>query len=125
MTPLLARCGLSLAPTMAMTLVSVRILRRSASLACVLMISEFHLVAEAAGEVLDELPGDPAGAGAARHRPFIGFGAQLGAIDLDADRIDIAFHDREIGVLIAIVETDPKAEAVAQGDLLFDRFGGI
>src|SRR5512147_741852 len=110
---------------MAITLVSVRILRRSASLACVVMISEVHLVAEAPGQILDELPGDAAGAGAARHRPFVGLGAQLGPLDLDADRIDIAFDDREIGVLVAIVKPNPQAEPVAERYLLFDRFGWI
>ncbi len=33
-------------------------------------------LAEPAGEVLDELPGDAAGAGAARDRPFVGLGVQ-------------------------------------------------
>src|SRR5688572_32979374 len=108
-----------------MVLVSVRILRRSASLARVVMVLEFQFVAEAAGEVLAELPGDAAGAGAARHRPVVGLGAQLGLIDLDADGVDIALYDREISFLVAIVAADPQAEAVAQGDFLLDGLGRV
>ena len=43
--------------------------------------------------------------------------------DLQAVMLGIAAHHVEIIVLAAIVEADPKTEAVRQRDLLLDRLG--
>src|SRR5205085_11160109 len=64
-------------------------------------------LAEAAGEILDELPGDPARARAAGDRPFIGLGHQLMLRQIEAELRGITADDRVVGLLIDIVEAEP------------------
>src|SRR6185312_13662047 len=73
--------------------------------------------AEAAGEILDELPGDAAGARAARRRPFQRVAMQIVGLGLDAVMADVAVDHRQIFVLAAAVEAEPEAEAVRQRHL--------
>src|SRR5262245_6893111 len=64
-------------------------------------------LAELAGEIQDKLPGDAARASAARHRPFVRRCAKLLVRHLQPEATGIAFDDREIGVLVAVVEAEP------------------
>ena len=63
-------------------------------------------------EVLHVLPGDAAGAGATRCRPFERFAAQFLAIDADALADDIALDHGQVFVLAAAMEAEPQSEAV-------------
>src|SRR3546814_8108004 len=76
-------------------------------------------------QVLDELPGDASGAGAAGDLPLARLGEQLVARNVDAVCLGVALDHREEGVLVAAVEAEPEAEAVGQGYLLLDGLGGI
>jgi hypothetical protein len=78
--------------------------------------------AEPPRQVLDELPGDAAGAAAARDRPFDRRRASSASIG--RPKRGIALDHGEEGVLVAIVEADPEAEAVGERDLLLDRLAG-
>ncbi|MBT5897330.1 MAG: M23 family metallopeptidase [Rhodospirillaceae bacterium] len=66
----------------------------------------------AAGQILDELPGHPAVAGAAGHGPFDGLGPQIFAADGEAKMLAIAVQHGEEFVLAAIVETQPQTKSV-------------
>jgi murein DD-endopeptidase MepM/ murein hydrolase activator NlpD len=79
----------------------------------------------AAGQVLDELPGDPAVAGAPGHGPFDGLGAQVIFADVEGIMFAIARQHGEKFILAAIVEAQPQTEAVGKGDLLLHRLGRI
>ena len=81
--------------------------------------------AQSPGEVLHELPGDAAGAAAARDRPFVGLGAQPLDRHVEAEMPGVALDDREIGRLVAIVEAEPEAEPVGERDFLLDRLGRV
>src|SRR5687768_8680145 len=72
-------------------------------------ISAFDGLAEPAGEILDELPGDAARTRAAGHLPLDCLAPQLFGLDRQFEGLGIAFDDREESVLIAIVKTDPEA----------------
>src|SRR5262249_21431338 len=74
---------------------------------------------------LYELPGDTARARAARRRPFQRLALQRFVVDLDAEMAAITAHHREVFVLAATVEAEPKAEAIRQRNLLLDRFTAI
>src|SRR6185437_2399729 len=75
-----------------------------------------------AGEVLDELPGDAAGAGAASGGPGERLDAQRILLDAQPEMRGIGLDHREIFVLAAIVEAEPQSEAIRQRDLLLHRF---
>lgn len=68
--------------------------------------------AHAAGQVLDELPGHPAVAGAPRHGPFDGLGAQFIFADVEGIMLAIARQHGEKFILAAIVEAQPQTETV-------------
>src|SRR5665213_1744431 len=87
-------------------------------------LAYIELLAEAPREVLDVLPGDPAGARAARDCPFGGFGLELLRRHLEAEALGIGPHHRLIGFLVAGVKAEPQAESVGERDLLLDRFAG-
>ena len=59
-------------------------------------------------QVLHILPGDAAGTGAARRRPFERLAPQLLAVDRDAVAGHIAFDHGEIFVLAAAVKAEPQ-----------------
>src|SRR5262249_8575172 len=82
-------------------------------------------LAEPPGEVLDILPRDAPRAGAAGDRPLVGFSLELlvGHVETVAPRI--ALDDRVVGLLVAIVEAEPEAEAVGERDLFPDRLAGV
>src|SRR5258707_3717230 len=78
-----------------------------------------------AGDILNILPCNAAGARSARGRPFKRFAPQRRRVDRHAVIIDIAFHHGEEFVLAAAVKAEPEAEAVRQRHLLLDRFAGV
>src|SRR3546814_18264460 len=59
-------------------------------------------------QVLDELPGDASGAGAAGDLPLARLGEQLVARNVDAVCLGVALDHREEGVLVAAVEAEPE-----------------
>src|SRR6204780_104768 len=81
--------------------------------------------AESSRQILDVLPGNAAGARAARDRPFAGLRLELVVRILEAEALGIAAHDRVIGLLVAGVEAQPQAETVGERDLLLDRLAGV
>ena len=62
---------------------------------------------QAAGHLLDELPGYAAGAGASGDRPFDGFGVEFLGADRQADIGGIAVDHGQEGWLVAVVEAEP------------------
>jgi len=68
--------------------------------------------AHAPGEVLHELPGDPAVARATGHRPLDRLGLELRLVDVEAVVGAIAPEHVEELVLAAVVEAEPETEAV-------------
>src|SRR5260221_13437654 len=87
--------------------------------------SKFDAPTELAGEVLDELPGDPAGPGATRDRPFHGLGMQGIGSNGQIQGARIAIDDGKEGVLIAVMEADPQPEPIGERDLFLNRLGWI
>src|SRR5258708_29960593 len=78
-----------------------------------------------ADQILDELPGDAAGAVTSGHRPFDRPRMQLLARQGEVEMIGIEVDHAEEGVLVAGMEAQPQAEAVAERDFLVDRVAGI
>src|SRR5690606_12028501 len=78
-----------------------------------------------AGDVLNELPGDAAAAGAAGGGPFDGHGAGFLHGDRQVEVVDVTLDHFEEIVLRAGVEADPQAEAVGEGDLVFHHVAGV
>src|SRR5690606_2535099 len=87
--------------------------------------SRFQTLSQPAGKVLHELPGDAAGAAAARRRPFQCLGTRDFAIRTQPEMADIALDHLEIFVLRPSVEAEPQAETVGQRNLLLDRLGWV
>src|SRR3546814_11686967 len=52
-------------------------------------------------------------------------GVELRRRQLEAVAPGVAVDHREVGVLVAVVEAEPEAEAVGQADLLLHRLGGM
>src|SRR3954471_17658228 len=76
-------------------------------------------------QFLRELPGDAPRARAAGRRPFQRLALQRFIGYLDAEMGAIALHHRQVFILAATMEAQPKAKTVRQRDLLLDRFAGI
>src|SRR5258706_10744848 len=72
-------------------------------------------------QFLRELPGDAAGARAARGRPFQRLAFKLVFGELDAEMAAIALHHGQVLVLAAAVKAEPKSKTVRQRDFLLDR----
>ena len=68
---------------------------------------QVYPLAETARQVLDELPGDAARAGAPRDGPFARLGTQGGPVHLEPEGLGVALDDGEIGLLVANVEAEP------------------
>src|SRR5271170_8184152 len=66
-------------------------------------------------QILGELPGGAAGAGAARGRPFQRVALDFVARRRQAEVIGVAEHHLEIFVLAAAMEPEPEAEAIGEG----------
>src|SRR5512139_1722060 len=105
--------------------VKARAGHRSCCRMCRQRNSTAELHAEASCEVLYVLPGDAAGTGAARRRPFQCLAAQIGGAERDLEVADIALDHRHEFVLTAAVEAEPEPEAVRQRDLLLDGLAWI
>src|SRR5579862_9976587 len=73
--------------------------------------------------VLDELPGDAAGAGAAGCRPGERPGVKI--VRPQTKMRGIGVDHREIVVLAAVVEAEPQPEAVGERDLLLHGLGRV
>ena len=71
------------------------------------------------------MPGDTAGASAARGRPFQRLVMQGFAIEPQIEMRGIAVDHRQIVFLTAFVETEPEAEAIRERDFLLHRFRGV
>ena len=82
-------------------------------------------LAQTPGQVLDVLPGDAAGTRAAGHRPFVGLAGEVEGRVVEAEVLDVAFDDGEVGFLVAVVETDPQPEAIRERHLFFHRLGRV
>src|SRR5512139_2358797 len=96
--------------------VKARAGHRSCCRMCRQRNSTADLHAEAPREVLYVLPGDAAGAGAARRRPFQRLAAQVVGAERDLEVADIALDHRQELVLAAAVKAEPEPEAVRQRD---------
>ena len=70
---------------------------------------------EPPGEVLHELPGHSARAGAPGHAPLDGFGVQGLALHGEAEMVGIAFDHGEERRLVAGMEAEPETETVREG----------
>src|ERR1044072_7945213 len=68
--------------------------------------------AHASGQILDILPGDTAGAGAASGCPFQCLGVHPVAFEPELEMVGIAVDHAEIIFLAAFVEAEPETEAV-------------
>src|SRR5689334_22558228 len=88
-----------------------------------LLVAQRH--AEPPRKILHELPGDAAGARAARGRPFERVMAQRLGVGRNAEMRHVALDHGEELVLAAAVEAEPQAEAVGQRDLLLDGLARI
>src|SRR5262245_22426851 len=74
--------------------------------------SGIELVAKPAGEILDELPGDPARARAPRDRPLERFSLEFVGCHLELVVGGVAVHHGQVFVLGGVVKAEPQAEAV-------------
>src|SRR5689334_6366595 len=87
--------------------------------------SSLHGNAESTGQILHELPRCAAGARSARGRPFERLAMQCFTVRGHFVVRNIAIDHRQIFVLAATMEAEPKAEAVGERDLLLDCFPRI
>src|SRR5579862_5902705 len=74
-------------------------------------------LAELAGQVADELPGDAARAGAAQLGPLEGAAVEIVGVEAEFFGVDV--DGGEEGRLVHGREADPKAEAVGDAHLFF------